>query len=436
MRLFTISILVFFSSAVFAQNFTWTPQASGVTAQLYDVYFTDNQTGWAVGNDGIIVNTTDGGQNWVPQTSGTTERIRAVFFIDANTGWAVGGVSNKVMLKTTDGGLNWSDIAPANIVNNQIRDIAFADTNTGWVIVYDSIYLTTDGGENWTIEPYSTGEPQMGFDHKAIAVTSDTTSYIAGTRRRNTTGSTYADVFNKNPYQSPLYFYGAGVENFNKDDKLRCIAFSNYSTGFAGGDKGIIYRFEQEDPYNMAGPWKINLDLSSANISAISSISFPSESNGMFNVGTDISGTSYALIYHTADTGNTWSATPDTIPELLVATIHAPDTANAWIVGLGGKIYKGVRITTGIRRMESDFDINIYPNPTTDIITVEINLEINELVTYSLLDISGRLIKNGKWNLNSSGSRFTLDLSDISKGTYLLKLNTNKGQAVHRILKN
>ncbi len=307
MRLLVFSILVFFSSAIFAQNFNWTPQNSGVTVLLKDVFFADNQTGWAVGDDGIIVNTTDGGQNWLPQASGTTEKLRAVFFIDTNTGWIAGGLNTKTILKTTDGGSNWVDITPETIIDNQqVLDIAFADANTGWAIVSDSIYMTTDGGDTWTTEPYSINNP-FGLDHKAIAVTSDTTAYIAGTRQR-TTGSAYADVFNKNPYEGPVYFYGAAAHQFETDDKLYSIAFSNYTTGFAGGINGILYKFEQEDPFNMAGPWDKNLDLSSQNISSIWSISFPSESIGMFNTSTEISGVTYALIYHTSDTGETWSA--------------------------------------------------------------------------------------------------------------------------------
>jgi len=428
MRLFTISILVFFSSAVFSQNFDWTLQNSGVTTSLNDVFFANNQTGWAVGDGGIILNTTDGGQNWLPQASGVTEKLRAVFFINDTTGYAVGGVISKAMLKTTDGGANWQSIAASNISPNSMYDIAFFDANTGWLVSYDSIFMTSDGGNTWVNEGYTTavGSPQ----NRAIAVTSDTTAFVGGSRKDGVS-SRGADVFYRRPNNTPYFWDISGMNTPVSGDDFYSIGFSNSHIGFAGGTKGKLLRKAGVLPTDN---WNLNFNLNENLV--IYSISFPNENNGMFSVSKVISGTNYTLVYHTIDGGDNWSANPDSIPTFLIGVVHAPDTANAWAVGVDGKIYKGEMKTTGIRRMESDFDINIYPNPTTDLISIEIKSEKNELITYTLLDISGRLIKNGKWNLNSPGSRFTLDLSDISKGTYLLKLNTEKGQAVHRILKN
>ncbi len=81
-------------------------------------------------------------------------------------------------------------------------------------------------------------------------------------------------------------------------------------------------------------------------------------------------------------------------------------------------------------------DVSIYPNPATDIINVELVAKSNELVNYTLLDVTGRIIEQGQWSLNSSNSRFTLSLSDAIKGMYLLKLSTDEGQSSFRVLKN
>ena len=52
----------------FAQADGWEIQESGTNAYLKDVFFINADTGWVAGN-GIIMNTTDGGENWTVQFS-------------------------------------------------------------------------------------------------------------------------------------------------------------------------------------------------------------------------------------------------------------------------------------------------------------------------------------------------------------------------------
>lgn len=420
-------LLVAFVFIANAQTFEWTPQNSTITVRLNDVFFTDNQTGWAVGNDGFIVNTTDGGENWTEQTSGVDVILRAVFFLDADTGWAVGGQVERAMLKTTDGGVNWQNMPTNDIASNQMFDIAFADADNGWLITYSNIYKTSDGGDTWALEGYASSVEAPTTN--AIVVTSDTTAYIAGTMRRN--NNTQAQVFYSRPDNPSDSWMPSAFDPSTTDDDFLCIDFIDSEIGFAGSREGMIYKKTGTEP---GGPWERK--FAAPDNSTIYSISFPSEIQGMFNTFTEISSITYALIYHTSDAGETWAATPDTIPELSLATLYAPDSTNAWIVGLGGKIYKGSRIITGIKQMGLNFDIKIYPNPATDIIKVQINTERNELIKYSLVDITGRVIKNGEWSMNSSSVKFTLNISDEVNGTYILKLSTEEGQRSYRVIKN
>ena len=83
-------------------------------ASLADVCFVDAQTGWAVGDRGVIWHTADGGQTWTLQNSGVTCRLESVQFVDAQNGWVAGGVyqpythtSVGVLLRTRDGGRTW-----------------------------------------------------------------------------------------------------------------------------------------------------------------------------------------------------------------------------------------------------------------------------------------------------------------------------------------
>ena len=52
--------------------------------------FIDALEGWAVGAEGTIIHTTDGGERWTTERSGTPHPLERVFFSDRNHGWAVG----------------------------------------------------------------------------------------------------------------------------------------------------------------------------------------------------------------------------------------------------------------------------------------------------------------------------------------------------------
>jgi photosystem II stability/assembly factor-like uncharacterized protein len=75
--------------------------ASGTDEGLRSVSLIGGQVGWAVGQSGTVLTTSDGGATWTAQTSGTLFSLNDVHFIDARTGWAVG--ANGTILKTVEG---------------------------------------------------------------------------------------------------------------------------------------------------------------------------------------------------------------------------------------------------------------------------------------------------------------------------------------------
>jgi photosystem II stability/assembly factor-like uncharacterized protein len=127
-------------------------QPSGTTVLLKDVFLTDANNGWVVGDSGIIIKTTNGGIDWTSQTSGTTNDLSSVCFIDQDIGWAVG--ESGVILKTTDGGTNW--ILQSSGVTENLNDIRFTDLNSGFAVSQAGrILKTNDGGNNWISQmPY------------------------------------------------------------------------------------------------------------------------------------------------------------------------------------------------------------------------------------------------------------------------------------------
>ena len=78
-----------------------------LVASLNSVHFTaDGPRGWAVGRDGTVLATQNGGESWQTQTSGTTKSLYSVYFAaDGQRGWAVG--QDGTILVTKNGGESW-----------------------------------------------------------------------------------------------------------------------------------------------------------------------------------------------------------------------------------------------------------------------------------------------------------------------------------------
>jgi photosystem II stability/assembly factor-like uncharacterized protein len=62
----------------------------------------DDANAWALGHNGTILRTKDGGATWALQSTGTSNELSGIFFVDAYNGWAVG--ENGLILHTTTGG--------------------------------------------------------------------------------------------------------------------------------------------------------------------------------------------------------------------------------------------------------------------------------------------------------------------------------------------
>ncbi|MFN0151847.1 MAG: YCF48-related protein [bacterium] len=201
---------------VFAQG-DWSILGHPTTHDLNKLSFIDNDRGWAVGDSGTILATTDGGANWAAQTSPVTYDIVDVDMIDAQIGWALaqqfpaeplfeygtsvlrttngggawtvqstfnelflhaiefhdaargvlGGEQGKLW-RTTNGGANWIPgiVDSAAFAVWPVRDFEFYTANYGvatggYYDVTGLVWRTTDGGKNWTHKRVA-GEPIFG----------------------------------------------------------------------------------------------------------------------------------------------------------------------------------------------------------------------------------------------------------------------------------
>jgi hypothetical protein len=70
--------------------------------------------------------------------------------------------------------------------------------------------------------------------------------------------------------------------------------------------------------------------------------------------------------------------------------------------------------------------LSVYPNPTSNQLSIDTELEINEI---TIIDITGKLIKTTKQNTS------TINVADLSNGIYFIKIITDKGTLTKKFVK-
>lgn len=152
---------------------TKTGQAFNSQSQIL---FVDDQAGWIL-SDKQILRTTDGGTTWVvlnPNLPGLYKSVVKVWFADRLHGWAAGEFNSQAAIwETGDGGTSWKlqysvpHTHPQAMTPGVMMDIRFADRFHGWAVGGNQadaiIVATTDGGQHWTPQ-YSGSEITTQFN--------------------------------------------------------------------------------------------------------------------------------------------------------------------------------------------------------------------------------------------------------------------------------
>jgi len=146
---FCFFIVLIFAFNLFAQNY-YTVISPYVESELNDVFLVNQDIGWIVGNKGIILYTSDGGQSWIRKSSQFNYDFLKVFFYDQNKGWI--GTSNGRILITTNGGNDWTEVLISSDFN-YFDAICFTSPLVGHISIgkYKAVYImrSSDGGLTW-----------------------------------------------------------------------------------------------------------------------------------------------------------------------------------------------------------------------------------------------------------------------------------------------
>jgi photosystem II stability/assembly factor-like uncharacterized protein len=133
----------------------WQSQVTPSASALYGVAAASKKDVWAVGANGTIIRTKDGGLFWGLQQSGTNSNLHAVAASSPSVAWAVG--LSGTILRTSDGGSSWTALSSGTTVS--LSEVLAISSWEAWVVGENGTILhTTNAGQNWRSVPGVTSE--------------------------------------------------------------------------------------------------------------------------------------------------------------------------------------------------------------------------------------------------------------------------------------
>ena len=324
-------------------------RGDGVQGMLHDVHFFDQNNGLAVGDNGLMLTTDDGGKTWIkketnsrPQGAapgqrpgrpggegggppagfrgGGTPTLYNIYFVDKNIGYITG--ARGTILKTDDGGKTWNRKVARNEtvrpnpnrrggggIRANLMGIQMISDKIGFIAGSENTILkTTDGGETWlgSSERARVGETRNNLEN--IWFVSRTTGWVIGS---------YGTLLHTTDSGETWKKQNAGVDN-----NLFGIHFVNETTGWISGQEGLILQT------NDGGKtWK---QQQTDSIDNLHDIMFVDEKIGW-------AAGDFGSVLHTTDGGNTWKSTK-TGGSGTIKGLFATDKDHCWTVDDWGVI--------------------------------------------------------------------------------------------------
>jgi photosystem II stability/assembly factor-like uncharacterized protein len=410
----TLLILLFFISkegyCQFGPPPGWFSQQSSVTSILVSVNFTDNNTGYAVGYNGVILKTTNGGSNWNQQTSGTSNNLKQCSFVSENVGFIIDAGS--LILNTTNGGSNWNQQISGT--TNSLTSISIVNDSIGYICGLNRTLLkSTNGGNNWNSLSFldslnfhsiffinsSTGwisaeDPTIIFGDSALIIFKTTNG-----------GGNWFQQFSSQREYTPF-------QQIQFTDSLNgWMVLQAYAIDFSfiyktndGGNSWTYYPLGPNGGY---------------------SIYFINKRNG-WAAGIQ------NRIYNTNDGGITWNR-PNLLPSFSYTSIFFSDSLNGWTFGDNGVILKTTSggVLTNFTNSSTEipdkyFLSQNYPNPFNPTTNLEFGIAKLGFVSLKVYDVLGNEVKT-LVNENKTSGNYKIEFSsnNLPSGIYFYSLIMN-----------
>lgn len=298
-----IFINVFITGSLYSQSgWNWVhPYPQG--HELKSAQFVNPELGFAAGEGGNIIKTTNGGVNWEVIWTGTSDPLYTVYFVNSQTGFVAGGYSGGIIKKTTNSGENWSTVYTG--FTNSFRSICFTNDSSGYVVGNSgSIRKTVDWGNTWFSQ-----NSQLGINLKKVTFLNSDTGFVFAESRIILKTTNGGSNWSWNSY------------NFTSSS-FADISFTSYNNWYILGSGSIVFK-STDAGANWTG-------LYTGDNTGFSTIHFFDENTGIITGGDKIR--------KTTNGGTTWVNTA--LPGLNLRTLSFLNPDIGLSTGTGGQIYK------------------------------------------------------------------------------------------------
>jgi photosystem II stability/assembly factor-like uncharacterized protein len=307
------------------------------------------------------------------------------------------------LYKSNDGGNSWENIF--SITENNFYGLA--------VIKNKHIAIGSDGGRFFYTN-------NLFFDWTYNDIIANNFAFIVAGSIGDSTFYLFNDGYllkTSNLFQSWDYgnfgnYNPNGLHILNKDTLMICATGNNQNN-----NSMISFSI------NGGSTW---LRKEISNLVYLNDVYFKNKNEG-YIVGYKLGGINRGIILTTSDFGQTFTEiiTPYNLQftkiEFLNDSIALLGTNNGQLIQWNTKI----PITTSLEKIETNTFV-IYPNPATNVLTVE-NSNTNSLINQIIIQNSiGENVKEFK-NTNQISNQINLDISSLPNGLYFIKIIDLKG---------
>jgi len=230
------------------------------------------------------------------------------------------------------------------------------------------------------------------------------------------------------------------------DDNNTCQVATGFTSTIQICLQGGITYYIQVDPYNEWGnptgeDFSISVEFEGAGVSNFSA--FPSPNTAAINwtysadSGNDVDFTLYYTNLSTNEVvmvnGNTADLPIvldglDNLTQYEYYVVCGDDCETTSIVN------SFTTLANGITELNFGSTVNVYPNPVSDILTIEINAKITAGSVISIISMQGQVIYSETVKDNVSEYRTEIDVDNYARGMYLLKLEDENASIQQRII--